>query len=568
MKKLYYSILTVVVCSGLNLPQLMAQSLPVGTPVLEDYYRRKQLLGELDSTVSFTSRPLFPTEAFKVHNAFDPDSSLREEGWLKFDGPLSFANGYGKFQILPFSLQQQYNSDHPYGWNDGAMIPANGYQSLITGGFFAKIGPLSIQLQPEFVYAANKSFDGFAYDRSDAELRKYYGMYNGTDLPERFGQGAYNKVLWGQSSIRLTFGPASIGLSNENLWWGPGMRNSLLMSNTASGFKHLTLNTVRPIHTYIGSFEAQIIGGRLDATGLSPLEAQNAANGQDLFTKKRDDWRYLSAFNISYQPKWVPGLFIGFTRAFHAYQSDLSGLKDYVPFFTPFQKVNTDDGDPFDRDQLTSLYARWVFVKAKAEVYFEYGLNDNAYNIRDFIGSPDHSRAYLFGVRKLIPLKYRNDEFISVNAEFTQMSQSADRLVRDAGGWYYHGRVRDGYTNKGQLMGAGIGPGGNLQSLEVSWVKDLKRLGLSLERYEHNLDFYNEYLGDFKGQSRRWVDFAIAAQGEWNYGNLLFNAKLQGIRSMNYQWRLKDYDPTSSRYYIPHNGVFNFHGEFGVSYRF
>ena len=566
MKKIYYSILTVVICNGLNLTQAQAQSLPVGTSVLEDYYRRKELLGELDSTVSFTSRPLFPTEAFKVHNAFDPDSSLREEGWLKFDGPLSFANGKGKFQILPFSWQQQYNSHHPYGWNDGAMIPARGYQSLITGGFFAKIGPLSIQLQPEFVYAANKSFDGFAVDRSDVELRRYYLIHNLIDLPERFGESSYNKVLLGQSSIRLTFGPASIGVSNENLWWGPGMRNSLLMSNTATGFKHVTLNTVRPIHTYIGSFEAQVIGGRLNSTGISPLEVQNASNGDNLFKEKRDDWRYLSAFNVSYQPKWVPGLFLGFTRVFNAYHSDLSGFKDYVPFFTPFQKVKTDDGDPFDRDQLTSLYARWVFIKAKAEVYFEFGINHNSYNFRDFIGSPDHSRAYLFGIRKLMPLKGHEGEFISVNAEITQMSQSPDRLVRQAGGWYYHGGVKDGYTNEGQLLGAGVGTGGNLQSLDISWVKGLKKLGLSVERYEHDMDFYNQYIRDLKGQSRRWVDFALAAQGEWNYGNLLFNAKLQGIRSMNYQWRLTGYDP--NKYEIPHNGIFNFHGELGVSYRF
>jgi hypothetical protein len=50
--------------------------------------------------------------------------------------------------------------------------------------------------------------------------------------------GPFNKAFWGQSSIRLTFGPASIGLSNENIWWGPGIRNSLIMSNNAPGFKH------------------------------------------------------------------------------------------------------------------------------------------------------------------------------------------------------------------------------------------------------------------------------------------------------------------------------------------
>lgn len=34
-----------------------AQSIPVGTPALDDYYRRLQLLGQTDSSASFTSRP-------------------------------------------------------------------------------------------------------------------------------------------------------------------------------------------------------------------------------------------------------------------------------------------------------------------------------------------------------------------------------------------------------------------------------------------------------------------------------------------------------------------------------
>ena len=36
------------------------QSLPVGTIALEEYYLRKQLIGELDSNISFTVRPISP----------------------------------------------------------------------------------------------------------------------------------------------------------------------------------------------------------------------------------------------------------------------------------------------------------------------------------------------------------------------------------------------------------------------------------------------------------------------------------------------------------------------------
>lgn len=568
MKKIYQLILTGLI-SSFSL-QSYAQSVPAGTAVLEDYYRRMQLSGKLDSSLSFSVRPLF-NEALKKDHVFDPDSSLQENQWLKSSGPIRFANGKGMFQVLPFSWQQQLNSHHPYGWNDGAMIPAKGYQTMLSAGFFAKIGPLSIQLRPEYVYAANAPFQSYGDNRSDAELSAYYSHYSFIDAPERFGNEAYRKILWGQSSIRLTAGPVSIGLSNENLWWGPGMRNSLIMGNTASGFEHLTLNTVRPISTPIGSFETQIIGGRLKNSGYLPLPVRQTSDGTNLWAVPGNDWRYLSGMNLNYQPKWIPGLFLGFTRTFIAYHNDLNSLGDYIPFFTPFQKSKINGGaggeETYPRDQRTSLYARWLFPKAYAEIYFEYGINDNSHDFRDFIGAPDHSRAYLIGLTKMVPIKGRTDEFIQVNAELTQLSQSIDGLLlRDAGSFYYHFQVLQGYTHKGEVLGAGTGSGGNLQAFDLSWVKGLKKLGLAFERYEHNMDFYNASFRNSAGGSRRWVDFAIAAQGAWNYKNLLFNTKLQGIKSLNYQWRQKNYNPGA--YYIPNNDVFNFHGELGVAFRF
>jgi hypothetical protein len=563
MRKIFF-ILSMVLIFTCFKSVVKAQSLPVGTPVLDDYYRRQQLLGTVDSNISFTVRPLFSGPSLKTHDVFDPDSTLKSDHWVSL-GPVSFAKGLGTFQILPVSWQQQFNSDHPYGWNDGPMIPAKGYQTMLSGGFFVKFGPLSIQLRPEFVYAANPPFNGFATGHSDNDLNNYRIYHNYIDLPERYGNGAYSKAFWGQSSIRLTFGPASIGVSNENIWWGPGIRNALILSNNAPGFKHITLNTVRPINTYIGSFEAQVIAGHLDYSGYTQLNA-TLSNGKDLFQLKNDDWRYFTGFNINYHPKWVQGLTLGLTRTFDAYKKDVKTFSEYVPFFFPYQKQDTNDGDPIPRDQYTSLYARWFFTKAQAEVYLEYGLNDNSYNFRDFIGSPDHSRAYIFGVRKMIPLSGHTDQHILFGAEVTQLSQTPDRIVRQASGWYIHSGVSEGHTNEGQVLGAGTGSGGNLQSMEVSWVSGLKKLGIRFERYEHDVDFQQISLPDINGNSRKWVDFAFALQGEWNYKNLIFNATLEEIKSFNYEWVLKDYTP--DQYYIPHNDVYNLHAVLGVTFRF
>ncbi|MGI4803706.1 MAG: capsule assembly Wzi family protein [Janthinobacterium lividum] len=544
--------------------QAMAQTIPVGTPVLEDYYRRMQLLGKLDSDYSFSVRPLNPKYVIKEADVFDPDSSLSKDNFFRIS-PATFAKGKGFFQILPLTWQQQYNSDHPYGWNDGPMIPAKGYQTVISGGFFAKFGPLSIQLRPEYVYAANQNFNGYASGHNDQDLSSYYTYHNLIDNPERYGNNPYEKLFWGQSSIRLTIGPISAGLSNENLWWGPGIQNALIISNNAPGFKHITINTVKPVKTYIGSFEGEIIAGRLDGSGFSPLETTVLSDGTNLFVPKRTDWRYFTGFNVNYHPKWIHGLTLGLTRTFDAYKEDVKGFSGYVPFFISYQKVVSGvNGDPFPRDQYTSGYARWLLTKAHAELYFEYGLNDNSYNFRDFIQSPQHSRAYIFGLRKMLLIS--NDQQLLFGAEVTQLSQTPDRIVRDASGWYIHSVVTDGQTNQGQVLGAGTGSGGNLQSFNVSWVSGFKKLGIGIDRYEHDVDFFQYYFPDINNNSRKWVDFAFALNGEWSYKNLIFNAKLQEIKSLNYEWILKDYIP--GQYYIPHNDVYNFHGELGVTFRF
>jgi hypothetical protein len=176
------------------------------------------------------------------------------------------------------------------------------------------------------------------------------------------------------------------------------------------------------------------------------------------------------------------------------------------------------------------------------------------------------SRAYQFGFRKMVPLSKKNHHIL-FGAEITQMSQSVDRILEGHGNWYIHSEVIAGHTNKGKTLGAGIGPGGNIQSIDISWVNGLKRLGVSFDRYEHNpINNASIDIPDINGNSRKWVDFAFGLQGEWNYKNLIFHAKLQNIKSLNYQWVLKDYVP--GQYYIPHNDVYNFHGQLGLTYRF
>jgi hypothetical protein len=537
--KLLLLIIVFTVLSSIN--AAIAQTLPVGLfENVEDFYRRRQLLGSSDINSSLLIRPIYISET-DSGQGFQDESTMLMSGYTK----SIFANQKGNIRVslLPIVLQQQYNTHHPYGINDGSMVQAKGYENQLSAGIFVKVGPLSIQLRPEYVYAQNKSFQRLTdVENGTSFNRPLANLVNAIDLPERFGNGDYSKLSWGQSSIRLDAGPVSVGLSNENLWWGPGVKSALLMTNNASGFKHLTLNTTRAIKTPLGSFEAQVIAGRLDQSGVS------APIGKQYIVKPKD-WRYLSGIVATYQPKWVPNLYLGYDRSFIVSRSNMGrGFADYFPIFLALEKVNyayvndINVDEAAKRDQYIAFFSKYVLPESKAEIYVEFGRNDHSFDTRDAVVEPEHTRAYVVGFRKLISLP-RADEYIQIGTEITQLEGTKTRDLRPSLSYYIHPLVPDGYTNQGQVLGAGIGPGSNLQSLDVSWVKGLKRIGLQFERMVNNNDLYYDFvnLSADKNQliNRHWVDLSVAGKFSWNYKQFILNSQLTYIRSLNYQYQWK-----------------------------
>lgn len=533
-------ILLIIILMIMTGVPLFAQTVPVGLlENVEDAYRRQQLLGKDSSNSSYMIRPMYMSADKNFSLNGDTTFTVNNFRKLLYTDPKLKLEVYA----LPIVWQQQINTHHPYGINDGSMVQARGYETQLSGGLFARFGPLTVQLRPEYVFAENKSFQRL----SEAPNGVYWTtsmsrLYNTIDLPDRFGDDKYSKLSWGQSSVRLNAGPVSLGLSNENLWWGPGIRSSLLMSNNASGFKHLTLNTVKPIKTYIGSFEAQLVSGRLDQSGVAlPAGLEMKA--------KAADWRYFNGFIFTYQPKWVPGLYFGADRTFIVNHEGMgSSFGDYFPVFKSVEKKSFDneDGSNADdaakRDQYISFFTRYVLPESKAEIYFEWGRNDHSYDLRDALVEPEHTRAYVVGFRKLVPLR-RADEFIQIGVEFTQLEKGTTRDTRASETWYAHYQVRDGYTNQGQVLGAGIGPGSNLQSVDVNWVKGLRKIGLQFERQVNNNDLFYQfaYASADKNQfiNRHWVDLSVAGKFAWTYKKFVLNSQLTYIRSLNYQYMWK-----------------------------
>jgi hypothetical protein len=498
-----------------------SQTVPVNQMNLDGDLRNLQLMGKLDLSHSFTARPFFQYTTGKSKKNITGNDTIDfikqiDPATLIFSRRYIYKTEKAELALLPAQFITKFNSHHPYGWNDEGMMAAKGLQTELSAGIFAKFSFLSVQFQPQFVYAANSYFDTSAA----------YG-------PKP--NGAFNKILPGQSSIRLNLGAVSLGYSTENLWWGPGQFSSLLMSNNAPGFAHITFNTTRPLKTAVGSFEFQLIGGRLDEDSAANRPYEHLQLRQAALT---GDWRYLNAIVFTYQPSFLPDFFIGFSRSFQLYNKNLtlqsSAIEKYLPVFTALFKNSTSDEDAKGRDQGISLFSRMIFPKSHAEFYFEYGWNDHSANSRDFLLDPEHSAAYIVGGKKLVPLA--KDRWLEFTGEITQMAQSPDYIVRNAGNWYEHGVVLQGLTHQNQVLGAGSGMGNNVQTFTVNWLDGIKKMGFLFQRIQHDPSALAGDFGNIGLRQDGWNEVAFGIQSRWDFKKILASVELQHTVSDNYAW--------------------------------
>jgi hypothetical protein len=76
-----------------------------------------------------------------------------------------------------------------------------------------------------------------------------------------------------------------------------------------------------------------------------------------------------------------------------------------------------------------------------------------------------------------------------------------------------------------------------VQTLEVSLVDGMDKMGIVFERLANNQDFYYKALLQ-NTQRRPWIDLSLGFLYDKKFDNLLVSSKLQVIHARNYQWQL------------------------------
>lgn len=524
-------------------------------------------MGNLNNDFSFTIRPIKPTKSFSRFN----DDFLRDqiESYEEKISPIKNKSEKVKLSFLPINFTTVYNSTLPSGWTQGVLIPAKGLQTVVAAGAYAKIGKLSIQFYPQFHYAQNTPFEEYP---SEAGLEFYSFLRRSVfniDSPVRFGTDPISNFNLGNSHIMMNLGGISFGLSNENIWSGPGQINSLVLGDNAPGFKHFRIQTTRPLKTFLGSFEGNYWIGQLKGSGFTHFS--DGKSKEVLDGERENDWRYFTGITFTYSPKWTPGLSIGLTRGFQIYREDMeNSLRAYFPLFAPFQKVGEGEIENIERreDQNVSIFGRWVVPTAKTEFYFEFSRNDHPLRWRDFFLNPEHSRGFLLGFSKYITLQ--NEQTLGITGEISQNQFSINNIIRwknligvsNSGlGSYDNTQVRHGWTNKGQVLGSSNGISGNSQSMKVGIYSRLNEYSIQFRRQTHNSNFY-QYANTGGLNVRPWVDLSTSFNYSTSYKNILFTSELGLIHSKNFNYYYEVEDPL----YPQSKNKFNFNLNFSIIY--
>ena len=409
-----------------------------------------------------------------------PDSlSYRINPWGDQLKQYEYVQGEGlNFTLLSPQFNSNYNTKYARSFNDGPAWYGKGVSFDVNAGFRVDLGPVSGIFYPNFSFSENRPFQLFENGIGN-EFR--YQLDPRIDWVQRFGNSSFKQFHLGQSSLFADLWKIRIKVSTENMWWGPGISNSITMSNTAPGFLHASIGTYKPIVTSYGDFEFNSIWGRFRESEYFDGISDN-------------DNRFLHVLSFGYRPsfsKLFKGLSFGLTRVI--YQTwPTSGLSFGDLFLglkntNSIPQVDSNGNLVFDEtDQILSFNFRWIFAKAASEIYFDFGRSDFWLDFKDLVSEPDHSGVYTIGFQKAFTSK--NGTW-RLSFEHTSLAAARTREIRSSLSIYLNSAVTQGYTNRGQLLGAGIGPGSKAQTLRLDKFDSNGKLGLVLSRIKFNEDY-------------------------------------------------------------------------------
>jgi hypothetical protein len=400
--------------------------------------------------------------------------------------------------VLPVEASTHYNSAYPRDRNNGALWTGRGASAVVTTGARLHWGPVSAQLAPLAAFQQNRAFT-LQPPRPDGTGFSPY-LYPGhpglIDWPQRFGEDPFWTLDPGQSYVQVEAWQLAAGLSTENLWWGPALDQPILLGNTGPGFPHAYVGTAAPVNVGIGRVSLDAFWGRIDESDYFDADPAN-------------DQRLFAGLALAFHPRGLDGLVLGAQRSYLRIFEQ--GLAPWEYLVEPYRAILDN---PDDDNQLFGVYARWTFPESGLQIYGEWAREDAWLDLSDLAAEPDHSLGYVVGLQKAID---RGDDWLRVHAELfrLQVGSGSDRSQRNIVAFFTHDDVPQGYTHRGQLLGAAVGPGSNGERIGVEWFHQRGMTGAFASRTVYDQDaYYSRYVtqGRTDGTDTRDWEYTVGVR--------------------------------------------------------
>ena len=389
-----------------------------------------------------------------------------------------------------------YNTKAPYGQNDGALWQGKGYNTSLTAGARLEAFGFEATFKPQVSWSQNREFD---YMPGVYGSEYSYFWKGNIDLVQRYGDASFWTFDWGDTEIRYSWNNFTVGFGFQSPWLGPAFLNPMLGSNNAGTYPKFDIGLRKTkvympyTDWYLGEIEGRAWLGYLTESDYFDNDSTN-------------NHRQLTGFSVAYSPSILPEFTISINKISLARWDEKS-----AKYLNPLYDSNEVE------DQKASFGADLLFPAVGFEVYGELGVDD--YNARGF-ANPFHTAIYTVGAKKELSFFRRFQKFNirpEIIFEWSNFEMSQDfQLQWNYMGYYSHSLIAQGYTQRGQILGAGSGYFGNSQyiALRTHFSKGNVTLFLHYNRpdtnYLNNFGVntkYEDWQKEGKKQHDQWAQY-------------------------------------------------------------
>jgi len=279
---------------------------------------------------------------------------------------------------------------------------------------------ISLSIEPYYYFNQNQYV-------KNVNRKHPYGndpdVFNVLNDNRYFTEQPYASYGFRESRLFFHYKEIGFGISNANMWWGPGIHTSLTMTNNTTGFPYFMIGTLNEKRYRNIGINIRYI--------LSEL---NKVSGNPYYTSLVWTTTFYSR----------PIITLGLSRNYLS-----GGLSVDRPFtiwdaaLLPFESLFIDTKsknypseweahDPWD--QTMAGFVSLLFPNSGLQLFIELGTDDHRQNWMDFRSQPDHNSAGIIGLRKY---GFFNSRFLLGGFEYANVEQSYTYYNRGGGHWWW-----------------------------------------------------------------------------------------------------------------------------------